>query len=70
MKDEVIIDDTDYGYEQYAKLCNKCHLREKESGEEDCKFCFRKGRVTGFRNVAKPLHNSLDLMDQRGLQYE
>ena len=67
---EKVIDDTDYQYQEYLKLCTTCHKRDKEVGEQDCKFCFRKGRVAGFRNVAKPLWNSKDLMDQRGLQYE
>ena len=65
-----VIDDTDYQYEQYLKLCTTCHKREKSEGEQDCNFCFRKGKVAGINNVPKPKWNSLDLMDQRGLQYE
>lgn len=57
--------------EEYeATMCPTCDTYKKEDGENECKFCWRKGKtVSGFINSSKPLHRSLDLMDLRG-QYE
>lgn len=65
-------DDTDYQYAEYLKtLCEDCNENKKDEGETDCKFCARKKMKGGrFTNVSKPLHRSLDLMDNRGLQYD
>lgn len=65
-------DDTDYQYKDFLKkVCNNCNEKEKEDGENHCKFCMRNYMKGGRAiNIHKPLHKSLDLMEQRGLQYD
>lgn len=48
---EKVIDDTEY-FE--PKTCAMCKERDAEEGETECKFCWRKGKTVGFRNLAKP----------------
>ncbi len=57
--------------EEYeATMCPTCDTHKKEDGENECKFCWRIGKfASSIINGSKPLHRSLDLMDQRG-QYE
>ena len=72
-----VFDDSDFLYEEYLKtqgglgLCKECNYNKKDEGHDDCKFCARK-KMKGGRvmNISKPLHRSLDLMEQRDLQYD
>lgn len=53
--------------EEYkATMCPICDERQKDTGENECKFCYRIGKtVSSFINTSTPLHKVLDIMEYK-----
>lgn len=51
--------------EEYeATMCPICDEHRKDIGENECKFCYRKGKTaSSFINTSTPLHKVLDIME-------
>jgi len=51
--------------EEYkATMCPICDTHKKDVGENECKFCYRKGKTaSSFINTSTPLHKVLDIME-------
>ncbi len=43
------------------KLCVKCQKYSADEGETDCKFCYRKGKTAGFKNMSTQWGRDLQL---------
>lgn len=48
--------------EEYeATMCPICDERQKDTGENECKFCYRIGKFAGFTNMPNNYQKSISM---------